>query len=1019
MGPEGSQADSQVCDSRFARGGLHAGWQVRAPGHRERIGWDLGPGKASARKELPGHQAPVRAVCVSSRADKIWTADDGGQIRAWSVPDFAERGSISFENQSIAALALSPDGQVLACTGANGTARFYDARTGNVRGNHFDSSPGRSLAFINNGDDLVVARDRGATVIHLARPGAPSSGSSKSLKLVKTAPSGGEQILRTIYRPDGKALLLVKKDSVAVVEGDTGKEIRTWATDATVRDAAFGPNTTVYLLLLSGKLQAWDWQKGEMLHEYAGTPKTGPRPIRFCPTGDPRRLLVLTLTPGVWLWDTENWREVDRFTPYDRQTVIASASYPDGNRAVFVLGGAGGLRLVVWNVAKRREDFRLEPVEMTGLFRHEVSPNGKWILAISNENVPKMYIWDARDGKLRHTIADLPRASVSGGFTPGGDYYIACFFGGKTLTVDLAEGRVVEDYQPRIRHLRSDGAPAAGLFATADTDKNLRIWRFDIDTKPAGMVPSPSPKGTNVAKDKEGLLKESERLSDSIVGCAFSTDGKKIYAATRDGNVHVMNASDLLGHVHVVVAKDARFSHMSFVPKGQTSAGTATPERLYLLDESRKVYIFDPSKPTKGKTIDLEKASMKVKTIDQFVTMPTAGHLFAFDKDEGASMAFDLVRNAPGVPSALSRRPYSGATRCLAFTADARFGAAYASRKLLVWQVQSGRAVRTIDTGVSPRWLGLVEDANAVVAANRNQLFAWNYNTGKRILDVTDVHGRFIDFLAAAPLKGSHMVTAGGDHKLFVWDLTTGKRVAEWRMDLRADGLAMSPDGKFAITWHNGANSIALWGIPDSLTKKAAAIPKEKMLPISIAKVATAVSTKGLFDREDAMDQRLALDDWKPVTVEGVSFVLVDPKGTKAPNVILLGSRKGAVADKMPRSVSVPCNSSAKAIHLLGCVAGWALPYPGERGSVSMIVRLHYAGGKKEDHPLRNGEEIAEFVRNSEVPGSKFALAAEGGRQIRYLKIEPKEKTKIDKIEFLKGPDETAPVIMAVTFELP
>ena len=83
-----------------------------------------------------------------------------------------------------------------------------------------------------------------------------------------------------------------------------------------------------------------------------------------------------------------------------------------------------------------------------------------------------------------------------------------------------------------------------------------------------------------------------------------------------------------------------------------------------------------------------------------------------------------------------------------------------------------------------------------------------------------------------------------------------------------------------------------------------------------------------------------------------------------------------------------------------------------------MIVRLHYSGGKTEDHPLRNGEEIAEFRRNSEVPGSSFALAASDGNQVRYLRIEPKQKDRIEKIEFLKGPDETAPIIMAVTLQL-
>ena len=122
--------------------------------------------------------------------------------------------------------------------------------------------------------------------------------------------------------------------------------------------------------------------------------------------------------------------------------------------------------------------------------------------------------------------------------------------------------------------------------------ERLRIWRFDIDNKPAGMVPSPNPKGTEIARGKEGFLKESERLSDSIVGCTFSTDGKKIYAATSDGAVHVLNAADLLGHVQVVVAKGSRFTHMSFVPKGQSSAGTPTPERFYLLDDSRKVACF-------------------------------------------------------------------------------------------------------------------------------------------------------------------------------------------------------------------------------------------------------------------------------------------------------------------------------------------------------------------------------------------------------------------------------------------
>ena len=51
----------------------------------------------------------------------------------------------------------------------------------------------------------------------------------------------------------------------------------------------------------------------------------------------------------------------------------------------------------------------------------------------------------------------------------------------------------------------------------------------------------------------------------------------------------------------------------------------------------------------------------------------------------------------------------------------------------------------------------------------------------------------------------------------------------------------------------------------------------------------------------------------------------------------------------MPKSVSCRATPPAKAIHLLGGVSGWGFPY-GEKGTVSMIVRLHYDDGKTEDH---------------------------------------------------------------------
>ena len=189
-----------------------------------------------------------------------------------------------------------------------------------------------------------------------------------------------------------------------------------------------------------------------------------------------------------------------------------------------------------------------------------------------------------------------------------------------------------------------------------------------------------------------------------------------------------------------------------------------------------------------------------------------------------------------------------------------------------------------------------------------------------------------------------------------------------------------------------------------------------KYLPLDLRKAATIVSTKGMFYDADSPIERLVFPDWSPKTVDGVPFLLVDPQGSRVPNVVLLNGPNGEFPPRMPRSVELPCHAPAKAIHFLSGVSGWGFP-GGRPGSVSMIVRLHYADGTTEDHPLRNGQEFADYIRVIDVPGSKLAFRLRGGQQLRYLAIRPEKPAVIDRIELVKGADETAPVVVAITLE--
>ena len=186
-------------------------------------------------------------------------------------------------------------------------------------------------------------------------------------------------------------------------------------------------------------------------------------------------------------------------------------------------------------------------------------------------------------------------------------------------------------------------------------------------------------------------------------------------------------------------------------------------------------------------------------------------------------------------------------------------------------------------------------------------------------------------------------------------------------------------------------------------------------IPLPLDKIATAISTKGLFHEGDDGPDRMVFADWGPKLFEGIPFVLTDPQGKSQPNIILLHGPNGSLPPQMPKSVSMPCGTSAAAIHLLSGVGGWSHPFNSDK-TLSMIVRLTYDDGKTEDHELLNAVHFADYIRRVDVPMSEFAYML-GGQQIRYLNVKPKRADKIQTIEFVKGDDNSAPMVMAVTVE--
>jgi hypothetical protein len=175
--------------------------------------------------------------------------------------------------------------------------------------------------------------------------------------------------------------------------------------------------------------------------------------------------------------------------------------------------------------------------------------------------------------------------------------------------------------------------------------------------------------------------------------------------------------------------------------------------------------------------------------------------------------------------------------------------------------------------------------------------------------------------------------------------------------------------------------------------------------------------------------ERYSLSYWGDREVYGVPFRLVGPQGGKVRNIILLRSSMGggAQAADAPDAVTLPVNRAAVAVHFLGGVGAWAWPFKPNnllsdelQGKIAMVVRLKYKDGQVEEHPMRNGEEIIDWIRNYDAPGSQLAFLDDFGHQVRYLSVVPKRAEVISEIELVKGElAEVSPVVLAVTLEVP
>jgi len=414
-----------------------------------------------------------RLLCTASEGVvTIWDAATGDRVRELPITG------------KVDALAVSPDGSLVAAGGYDNTFHVWQVSTGQqlMQGRHDSGSASMPLR--------LGSRDGGVFAVAFFKDG-------------KYVVSGGQD------------------HSVRVWEVATGKEMfRGYQADS-VYAVAFSP---VAPLLASGGMdgsaRVWDLSKGMELYRLAH--KDVVTQVIFDSTGN---LLTVSQDGTARMWDMGSGDELVRLYQPGH---LSAAALVTGARRVVTGGYDEGTHtsiVRVWDAGKAGEALRL-PHEDT---RDAVfSPDGKHMATVGETHFAAL--WDLPEGKLKAKLDhnDFVSEAV---FRPNSKQVVTTGWDGAVRVWDTETGKMVAEMHHEGRVGTAAFSPNGALMATAGfEDGSARLWSVDSWQEVHRLMHT-------------GLVESLRRMFQPQGGVrflTFTTDGKLVTSG-QDGTVRLWN----------------------------------------------------------------------------------------------------------------------------------------------------------------------------------------------------------------------------------------------------------------------------------------------------------------------------------------------------------------------------------------------------------------------------------------------------------------------------------------------
>jgi len=322
-----------------------------------------------------------------------------------------------------------------------------------------------------------------------------------------------------------------------------------------------------------------------------------------------------------------------------------------------------------------------------------VTKNGKQAYTAGDDAAVR--IWDLTTGSLvkaltRHTAPVISLATMfNGEFVASADVNKQICLWDANRIVGRIGGEYVSNWDTHavcFNELSDSLVLATGAEGGGGAVRRLHL---NIENEPpVATVDAPAGNGPPLVKRPDPAMADasiatSKELSGRVVDCLYSSDGKRLYAVTQQGDVHVLDPLTL-EEIQKQKIVDGAVVHAVVAPQTIPTPAKPAKDWLYVLDENKHLHVFDPDKGqvVKNQSLETQLNDSNKSLTYVMAVAPDSRFLFIWSRAGWHGAMWDVKNNSDALVGPLLRPPFKTGTHAVAFSADARFGAAAAPAKI-------------------------------------------------------------------------------------------------------------------------------------------------------------------------------------------------------------------------------------------------------------------------------------------------------------------------------------------------